>query len=51
MKHVAMMSKHMPLAADACCDCQERKVGKTDDVWAKCEKLGVCEGPSYVCID
>ncbi len=40
-----------PLEVDACCDCQERKVDKgVSDVWAKCESLGACSGPSYVCV-
>ncbi len=53
MKHVMTMSKDVPLAGDACCDCQERKAekGKAANVWDKCEKLGVCEGASYVCVD
>jgi len=53
MKHVTTMSKDTPLKGDACCDCQQRKVdkGKVTNVWSKCEKLGVCDGPSYVCVD
>ena len=52
MKHLKPVTAGIPLHADDCCDCQERKVakGKTGDVWAKCESLGVCSGPSYVCV-
>ena len=52
MKHVKKVSSRTPLMADACCDCQQRKVdaGKTGNVWDKCVQLGSCEGPSYVCV-
>jgi len=50
MKHFKPVS--MPMPADECCDCQERKAQQAwvTDTWAKCESLGQCEGPSYVCI-
>jgi len=52
MKHIRFSSKPIPVSADECCECQARKaeMGKVADAWDKCEKLGVCEGASYVCI-